>query len=146
MPWQGKFRPKNPSKYVGDVNGIIYRSSLELRLMNHLDSHPDVLAWNSEEIVVPYIKPTDGRVHRYFVDMVARIRRQDGNEKTYLIEVKPASQCVPPKQPKTRKQNARFLGEMTTYAVNQAKWEAAREFCKKQGWEFTIMTDLELRY
>ena len=146
MPWQGQFRPKNPGKYVGDVNAIFYRSSLEYRLMKHLDAHPDVLAWNSEEIVIPYLKPTDGRVHRYFVDMVAKVKRHDGQIKTYLIEVKPYDQCFPPKQPKTRKQNARYLGEMMTYAVNQAKWKAAEEFCTKQGWEFTVMTDRELKY
>lgn len=146
MPWQGKFRPKNPKKYVGDVEGIVYRSSLELRLMKHLDEHPDVLQWNSEEVVIPYVKPTDDRVHRYFVDMAAQIRDRHGNIKTYLIEVKPKAQCYPPPKPKTKKQNARYLGEMVTYAVNQAKWKAATEFCKKQGWEFTVMTDEHLRF
>lgn len=146
MPWQGKFNPKNPGKYVGDVNAIYYRSSLELRLMKHLDDHKDVLQWNSEEIVIPYVKPTDNRVHRYFVDMVARIRQQDGNIKTFLIEVKPEAQCLPPKPPKTRRQNMRYVTEMATFAVNQAKWKAAKEFCKKQGWEWLVMTDRELRY
>jgi len=152
VPWQGKFQPKNPGKYVGDVKGIFYRSSLEYRLMKHLDSHPDVLQWNSEEIVIPYIKPQlnvdpqHWRVHRYFVDMAAKVKRADGTVKTYLIEVKPFSQCNEPPPPKTRKQNARYLGEMVTYRINQAKWDAAKAFCKKQGWEFLVMTDHDLKY
>lgn len=136
---------------MGDVDAIYYRSSLELRLMKHLDEHPDVLNWNSEEVVIPYVKPSnkpqkDWTVHRYFVDMAAKIRDRHGVVKTYLIEVKPKVQCFPPKAPKTRKQSARYLSEMLTYAVNQAKWEAATEFCKKQGWIFTVMTDEHLRF
>jgi hypothetical protein len=30
------------------------------------------------------------------------------------------------------------------YAKNQAKWSAAREFCKDNGWEFRILTEAEL--
>ena len=130
---------------MGDVENIIYRSSLELRLMRHLDEHPEVKHWNSEEIVIPYIKPTDGKVHRYFVDMAA-IRERNGQRKTFLIEVKPYDECFPPKNPKTRKQQARYLAEALTYEVNQAKWKAAREFCAGRGWEFVVMTERELRY
>ena len=30
------------------------------------------------------------------------------------------------------------------FEQNQAKWQAAREFCLDQGWEFRIMTEKEL--
>jgi len=32
-----------------------------------------------------------------------------------------------------------------TYAVNQAKFKAADEFCKDHGWEFMIVTEKELK-
>ena len=66
--YQGKFVPKNPSKYKGRVNDIVYRSSYELKFMNWADKNQDVLSWSSEEIVVPYKSPLDNRIHRYFVD------------------------------------------------------------------------------
>lgn len=43
--YKGRFTPKNPKKYVGDVNGIIYRSGLEKKFMLKLDSNPDVTYW-----------------------------------------------------------------------------------------------------
>jgi len=30
------------------------------------------------------------------------------------------------------------------YAKNQAKWKAAREFCKDRMWEFKVLTENEL--
>ena len=44
MTYQGRFKPKNPSKYMGDPTNIIYRSSWELRLMSYLDDHKNVTA------------------------------------------------------------------------------------------------------
>jgi hypothetical protein len=32
-----------------------------------------------------------------------------------------------------------------TYAVNQAKWKAAKEFCSDHMWEFIILTEKELK-
>ena len=66
MAYKGVFRPNNPEKYTGDPTSIIYRSRWELILMGTLDKHPDVLKWGSEEIIIPYRSPIDGRVHRYF--------------------------------------------------------------------------------
>ena len=33
---------------------------------------------------------------------------------------------------------------MRTYAVNQAKWKAAQEFCKDNGMQFKLITEKEL--
>ena len=33
----------------------------------------------------------------------------------------------------------RYINEVKTWGVNQAKWEAAREFCLDKGWKFQIM-------
>jgi hypothetical protein len=32
-----------------------------------------------------------------------------------------------------------------TYAVNDAKWRAATEYCKDRKWQFKILTEKELK-
>ena len=59
-----------------------------------------------------------------------------------MIEVKPKRQTQPPKQ-KSRITKG-YLYEAKTYAVNQAKWKAANEWCKDRLLEFKIITEDEL--
>ena len=140
--YKGYFKPKNPSKYRGDPRNIIYRSSWELRLMSYLDDHKDVISWGSEEIVIPYRSPIDGRVHRYFVDFIVTKINSSGLKETSLIEVKPAIQTKPPA--KKAKVTRQYINEVTTWGVNEAKWKAAIEYCKDRGWTFHIFTENEL--
>lgn len=110
--------------------------------MNYLDAHPDVLEWNSEELVIPYRSPVDGKVHRYFPDFWVKRRSRTGELEQVIIEVKPRAQCLPP-NPRIRK-TRKFLKEAATYAVNQAKWEAAESYCNGRGWKFLVLTEKEL--
>jgi len=137
---QGKFTPKNPDKYVGDVDKIRYMSSWELHFDKFLDSNPNVLQWSSEEIAVPYIKPTDGRVHRYFPDYWVQFKDVDGNLKQEIYEVKPKQQTrrTRSKNPKTK------IYEDITYAINIAKWKACADFCTKYGMTFRIVTEEQI--
>ena len=64
---QGIFTPKNPQKYVGK-HAPKYRSGWELTFMRFCDNNINVLKWGSENVIVPYISPLDGRVHKYYVD------------------------------------------------------------------------------
>ena len=41
--YKGKFKPDNPSKYMGDVENIIYRSGWERRAMKYFDT--DYYGW-----------------------------------------------------------------------------------------------------
>ena len=141
-PYQGYFKPKNPHKYKGDPTNIIYRSSWELKLMKYLDERKDVVKWGSEEIVIPYRSPIDGKVHRYFPDFIGTKINKDGIQETALIEVKPKSQTQPPKR--QNKITKRYLTEVKTWGVNEAKWRAALEYCKDRGWTFHIFTEKEL--
>lgn len=138
-PIKTRYRPTNPKKYSGNAANIVCRSSWERTVCRYLDLSPSVLWWSSEELAVPYMNPLDGCTHRYFPDFVARIMSKNGGEKTIMIEVKPDAQTRAPAKP-TRK-SRRFLREMATYAVNMSKWEAAREFCIQQGWEFLVLTE-----
>lgn len=139
MAYKGIFRPKNPQKYKGNANNIVYRSRWELLLMSRLDEHPDVLQWSSEEVVVPYRSPMDGRIHRYFPDFLVKKRNHsNGLVETVMIEVKPKAQTKPP-EVKTGKPTKRYLNEVYTWGVNSAKWKAAENYCKDRGWKFQIM-------
>lgn len=140
--YQGFFKPKNPIKYLGDPTNIIYRSSWELKFFNWCDSNSDVLAYSSEEIVVPYICPTDNKPHRYFVDALVKIKSKEGKVNTYLIEIKPSKQTDIPvyKGRKTK----RYLIESAIFIKNQAKWKAAEEYASKRGWKFILLTEFDL--
>jgi hypothetical protein len=141
MSYKGRFTPKNPEKYKGDANNIIYRSSWEVRVMKYFDEHPNVVWWASEELIIPYWNPIDNKKHRYFPDFVAKIRKKDGMVMTYVIEVKPESQT---KEPQRKRKTQKFISESVTYIINQSKWKAATEFCKDHGWEFMILTEKNL--
>lgn len=139
---QGLFTPKNPQKYIGDATNIVYRSGWEKRVMQYLDENINVLRWASEEIIIPYVSPIDNRYHRYFPDFYVEAKASNNTIKKMLLEVKPKAQAQPPKQQARR--TKRYLSEVMTYGVNQAKWHAARDFCIDKGWEFKVITETEL--
>jgi hypothetical protein len=142
MPFkQGVFNPKLREKYKGKKLPV-YRSGWELKFFRWCDCNPNIIAWNSEGVVIPYKSPLDGRIHRYFVDGLITIKESAG-AKTYLIEIKPSSQVKAP-EPKKYKRKTTMLYEQKTWVVNQAKWEAAEKWAKKKGIEFKILTEKEL--
>jgi hypothetical protein len=142
MSYKGKFSPKNPKKYRCDPTKIIYRSLCELKAMKSFDDNVNILEWCSEEFAIPYISPIDKRYHRYFPDFVIRMKLPNGDIKTMMLEVKPKAQTTEPKR--QTKKTRRYITEVTTWGVNQSKWEAAREYCLDKGWEFRLITEIEL--
>ncbi|NDB60568.1 head completion protein [bacterium] len=139
---QGRFIPKNPKKYLGDPTNIIYRSGWEKRVMEYLDEQSGITAWSSEEVVIPYISPIDNRPHRYFVDFYVEATGTAGDKRKMLLEVKPLAQAQEPK--KQSRKTKRYITEVMTWGVNQAKWKAAEEYCLDRGWEFKVITEKEL--
>lgn len=137
--YQGRFKPKNPKKYSGDHTGIIYRSSWELSVMMWCDTNPKVISWSSEELIIPYLCPTDGSYHRYFVDF--QIQLESGRK--LWIEIKPKKYTQPPKKPK--RQSQKYIKEVMTYVRNQAKWKAADELAKKNQSDFQVWTEDTLK-
>ena len=109
--------------------------------MKWLDNHPNVIWWNSEELIIRYRSPVDNKMHRYFPDFIAKMKQKDGSVMTYVIEVKPEAQT---KMPVQKKKTKRFLQEAATYAVNQEKWRAADIFCQEHGWKFLVLTEKDL--
>ncbi len=135
---KGKFTPNNPTKYVGDVNNIVYRSSWELAFLRILDSNPNVLRYASEELAIKYYNPIKTRWARYFPDFLIEVKVGDQIKKK-LVEIKPAHELAQPRQSKGKKFQT-YLNEMTTYSVNQAKWKAASEWCRTKGIEFVVVS------
>ena len=136
---QGIFTPKNQDKFIGSK--AVYRSGLELKFFRFCDDNPNVLEWGSENIIVPYISPLDNRAHRYYVDNYIAIK--EGSEVVkYLVEIKPSKQTKPPTTKYRKRQH--LIYEQKQYVINQAKWKAAKEFCRKKGFTFIILTEKEL--
>lgn len=141
MAYKGFFKPKNYKKYRGNPSNIIYRSLWELKVMNYLDSHPDVIEWASEEFFIPYRSPVDGKIHRYFPDFYVKRKNKLGKIETIIIEVKPLKQTQPPDGEKKSK---KYLQEVMTWGINSSKWKSAQEYCEDRGWKFQLLTEKEL--
>jgi len=139
---QGYFRPRNPEKYMGDSNNIVYRSSWELSFMQWCDKNPNILRYGSEEFSIPYYNPVKQRVCRYFPDFIMEVLETNGKKQKYVVEIKPKRQSVPPVQGK--KKTKTYLNEMNTYAVNQSKWKAIQEWCDDRMIKFQLITESEL--
>ena len=136
------YRPSYPKKYKGDPNNIVCRSTWERKFCRYCDLNENIISWASEEFFIPYVSPLDNKVHRYFPDYLIKVKEQNGETKTYLIEVKPKKQTKPPV--KKSRATKSFIYETKTYAVNQAKWKAAKEWCDDRKIEFKIITEDEL--
>jgi len=121
----------------------------EFKFFRFVDEHPDVIWWQSEEVAIPYYSPIDGKRHRYFPDVIVHRKTHEGKAMTTMIEIKPKAQTRPPdiknkNKTKTGRVSRRYLNEVKTWGINEAKWKAARAYCAQRGWEFKIYTEHEL--
>jgi hypothetical protein len=138
---QGMFQPTNPEKVVGRLDNINYKSSWEKKFMIWLDKNPDVIRWNSEGLIVKYHSTLDNKMHKYHVDFIFECKKADGTTQGFMVEIKPYASTL---EPKAKRKTKSHLYECTEYVRNQCKWEAAREFAKKNNFIFKIITEYEL--
>ena len=120
--FKGKYIPKNPDKYDGNIKQIIYRSSWERLFMVYCDRSEQVLSWSSEEIKIPY--RFEEKIRTYYPDFWVDMIDKDGNRVQKLIEIKPHHQ--------------------KKMKVNIAKWTAAIMYGKTNEMEFLVLTEREL--
>ena len=99
MTYKGKFLPNNRKKYKGDIKNIVYRSLWERKFMVYCDDNDDIIEWGSEELVVPYVSPLDGKRHRYFPDFYIKTKNGD----KFMVEIKPKKYTKPPRPTKTKR-------------------------------------------
>jgi Straboviridae/Kyanoviridae head completion nuclease len=136
------FIPRNGSKYRGRYP-IVIRSSWERMTCQWLDCNPDVMSWSSEGHIVYYYDPVQMKKRRYYPDFYAEILNKDRVPIKYIIEVKPYRETMPPR--KTNRQSKKTkLYQEATWLTNQAKFNAAKQYCKKMGYRFQLLTEREL--
>lgn len=159
---QGTFVPVNKDKcfnYNGkwpDAHPITFRSSWERMLCKFCDEQPNVLAYGSELLVIPYYSEIDGKTHRYYTDFIMITRdKTTGKPVKYVIEVKPSCQAArldesgnlimpkPPRKP-TQKRLDRWSEQCQVIKRNNEKWSAARKYCHSKGYIFKVVTEKEL--
>ena len=109
--------------------------------MNYCDNNTSILEWNSEEIIIPYTSPIDGKLHRYYVDFYCKIKNKDGNIEKVLVEIKPKKFCKQPTPPKNKRSKKSYLNELKQWGINTAKWDSAKRWSKKKGMKFVILTE-----
>ena len=142
MAYRGRYIPTYPKKYKGDPSNIIYRSLWERKFMVYCDRNDRILEWGSEEFFIPYRSPLDGKIHRYFPDFYVKVKTKQNTIKKWVVEVKPKAQTRPPSTPKRK--TKKYITEVRNYAINDAKWKNAIEYCNDRNMEFIIITEDEL--
>lgn len=129
---QGTYQVINTHKYIGSKMPQ-YRSSWELHFCRMCDEHPNIVKWASENIKIPYVNPLTGRIANYIPDFMIQYIDKDGRQHVELIEIKPSKE--------TTLENARSIKDKASIAVNTAKWQAANEWCNKQGIRFKVINE-----
>lgn len=133
---QGKFKLKNPEKYMGNKTPT-YRSGWEFAFMRFCDEHPAITNWASEAVKIPYRNPLTGKYTIYVPDFFIAYADKNGQKRVEVIEVKPENQTLKEKLGRSRHNQA-------SWVVNQAKWEAARAWCKQQGIIFRVVSEHDI--
>jgi hypothetical protein len=126
---------KNKTKYIGRRVPIC-RSSWESTFCMFLDNHPAVLQWASESVAIPYRDPLTNKEKRYYPDFFMVYVDAQGKKHAELIEIKPSTQTGQ-KKTKSKLNNAQII-------KNHAKWNAALQYCAKNGIQFRLLTENEI--
>lgn len=129
---QGAIDPKTCKKYFSScVNEpIIYRSGLELQFINYCEQNSKISKWASEPINIKYHSRLDGHEVNYYPDYII----EDNNGNKSIIEVKPYSQTVKPKE-----HDSVWLKK--AWIKNIDKWKAAKQFAQQHNMKFIIVTE-----
>ena len=145
---KGWYKLSHPEKFLkvldehmqSSKNGYAqYKSSLELKMLKYCDLNKFVKYFSLEPFPIPYLKPTDGKIHRYYVDFFLEFQTGD----KVLVEIKTYSETVKPQKPKklTQKSIQEFNESVQTYIINVSKWKACKEFAERHNMKFMILTE-----
>lgn len=126
-----EFVPKNPQKYTGTYP-IISRSSWEWDMMRLFDELSTVLSWASEPFPIPYRDPVTGNQKVYIPDFYV-VFLENNEPVAKLIEIKPLKEAVT--------LAAKGREDAALVARNNAKWEAAMQWCVRHGAKFEVMDE-----
>ena len=112
--------------------------------MKYFDNNPNIIAWASEEVSIPYYDTATKKVRRYFPDFLIKVKDKNGKLKTHLIEVKPTKDLRPPVGGRGKKRST-VLYEAKTYQMNRDKFASARKWCDERDITFDILTAKHLQ-
>lgn len=134
-----RYKPRHPEKYMGDADNIVIRSSWEWKVFEFCDNNVNVLRWGSEEIAIPYYKPTPigMKPANYFPDLYVEYMNAEGKLIKELIEVKPEKFT---KASKSRNHATKAF-ENAQYYINMAKFQAANSWCARNGIKFSVLSE-----
>lgn len=152
--YTGWYQLLNPTKFVPPIDthmrsfnestmSVQYKSSLELKAMRYVDFNKHVVRWSCEPFPIKYTSPKDGKQHRYFIDLFLEFSSND----KFIVEIKSKGETIPPKKPSKNTQKAlmNYQKAQLTYAINLAKWNAAKIWAIENGMRFIILTELHLQ-
>jgi hypothetical protein len=97
---------------------LIYRSSWEKIFYEMLEKSEIIISYFPEPVIVTYL--FNGKIKHYIPDLL--INYKNGDKK--IVEIKPSF----------------FL----SYEINQAKFQAAQNYCQEKGLIFEVWTEKEL--
>jgi hypothetical protein len=139
----GKYVPKNPDKYIGDIHNIIFRSSWEQRFCIYCDNNESILKWSSEPLKIPYYNPLDKKYHDYNVDFYMKTLNNDGTEQEWIIEIKPEKQTKKPVYEGivTLSKLKAYNRNMQIWITNQSKFKAAKLWAEQRGFRFGVINE-----
>ena len=132
---QGKYKVKNPHKYVGNGSPI-FRSSWEYTFMQFCDNNDHIVNWASEPVRIHYRHPLTGKMTTYVPDFIITYRTKDNTVKAELIEIKPRTQSVI-----EGKMNE---NQRAVVAINYCKWDAASRWAKQNGLSFRVINEQDI--
>lgn len=151
---RGFYKLLNPQKFLLPIDNhmksfnestgsVEFKSSLELAAIRYCDYNKHITKYSLEPFAIKYVKPTDGKPHRYYVDLFLEF----SNGEKFIVEIKSKGETIPPKKPskKTGKAIANYQRALQTYHVNQAKWSAAETWAKQNNMRFLILTEDDLK-
>lgn len=142
--YSGEYKVQNTDKYIGDMSDIVYRSKWEYNFCNYCDNEDKIKKWSCEHITIPYnVIHNERFVTKTYIPDFWILIEENGEEKQYVIEVKPHKDTEYPIEPKKKsiKSLQNYEWSLKNYAKNLSKWEAAENYCKKRSMEFFLLTE-----
>lgn len=139
---QNVYYVKNKHKYIGLSDKIFYMSGWEYQFFLKLEDNPNVIKWSANTFSLDYYLETDGKWHKYYLDVYAEISN-NGKQDKYLIEIKPDAQVREPLLPKKKHPKAMegYKRRFLEYRRNLAKWRTAQAYSSSRGMTFLLITE-----
>lgn len=160
---QGNYIPKNKEKVLklNEKGGVYYRSSWEKKIMTWLDLNKNIVKWGAECMRIPYQITTmvEGdlklKSHSYFPDFYYELKRDNGEIKSVVVEVKPQKEYEDAllfekgqfevQENLNLKKLKNLEYRFKTAQKNSEKWKTMIKWCDKKGYEFIIITEQHLK-